>query len=94
VLAIDGLIPEKVRLTRFCDVTSEFGVSVLEGEELRVLNSGVGQAAKTAVAIPTRMCGGSDDCRVKCRENCEKQKGLAEHVEGRHLADWRMRGRG
>ena len=95
VLAIDGLVPEKVRLVRFCDVIAELGVSLLEEVQLRVLTNGVGQATSTAGAliIPARKRRESRDCRVECCENRVKQKRLAEHVEGRHLVDWKIRGK-
>lgn len=70
-------------MIRCCDVMAELGVSVFEGEQLRVLTSGVRQITRTAGAmiIPTSKCGGSEDRRAKCRENRVKQKRLVEHVE-------------
>lgn len=63
VLTIDGLFPEDIGVIRFRDVVTEFGVSVLEGEQLRILNSGVGQATRTTMTIPGGNYGRGEDCR-------------------------------
>lgn len=80
-------------MLRFRDVVAELGISVLEREELRVIVSCIGQATEGAV-VSAGKCGGSEDGRVKCREDCAEEKRLAGHDGKRHLVDWRMRKKG
>ena len=55
-------------------VVAELGVSMLEGEQLRVLVSGFGKSTKVAgtMITPGRRCGRCEDRRVKCPEGCIK----------------------
>lgn len=75
---------------------AELGVSVHEGEQLRVLLSGVGKVTGTVVGmiVPGGKCGRSEDSRGKCRENRVKQERVADHVLERYSVDWKMRGEG
>lgn len=63
MLAVGGQCLEEVR----AGVVAEIGVSLLKGEQLRVLVSGIGQGAE--VIIPGEKCRGSECCRVKRPED-------------------------
>jgi hypothetical protein len=84
MLTIDGKVPEEIRVIRFCDALAESGISLLEGEQLGVFISGVGQGTSaTAVRIAPGGKGGGGDDRGECRSRKEgvKRKSLAEHVK-------------
>ena len=70
MLTIGGQSLEEIRV----GVVTELGVSMLEGGQLRVLVSDIGQSTKVAetMIIPGRRCGRCEDRRVKCPEDCIK----------------------
>lgn len=96
MLTIDGQLREKIRVVRFPDVVAELGVSVGEGKQLGVIMSGVRQATEGVIimTIPGGKCGGSEDGRVKCREDRVEQNRLAGHLEERYSMDSNVRGDG
>ena len=84
---------EEVRIIRFCDVVEKLGVPIHEGEQLRVLMSGIRQVSRAAITmiIPSRKWRRGEDCGVKCREDSVKRKRFAEHIEQRHPVEWKRR---
>ena len=83
MLTIDGQFLEEIRVTRVRDVLTELDVSVLEGKQLRVLVSSIGQGTNAAGAImiiPGDGWGRGEGRRVKRPDNRVEQKRLGEHV--------------
>lgn len=78
VLSIGGQLLEEIGIG-FRDVVAEIGVSLLEGEQLRVIVSGVGQGTKGVVAMIISGQGGSGGRRVKGPKGREKYKRFIEH---------------
>jgi hypothetical protein len=96
MLAIDGQVQKEIRIIRFCNALAESGISLHEGEKLRVLVGGVRQGTDAALVLliaPGGKCGGSEDGGVKCRKDSVEQKRPAEHAGRRGMGWGRTKGR-